>query len=81
MESMNFLYYLTRWVASTGPDLTASFTIDGMIELPKTFNTALPQGSPISTIPFVIHSSVMTSLAPHPVHSARTTFVDHIGLL
>jgi hypothetical protein len=51
--------YLINWTRSFTADQTLSFSFDNHLELPKPFKNAIPQGSPVSPILFLIMMSAV----------------------
>lgn len=57
MTKAGFPKYLVSWIHGFCTNRTLSFHFNGEDETPKTFESGLPQGSPLSPILFVVYSA------------------------
>ena len=59
MEVRQMPTYLTKWVQSLTSNRTLLFCFDNNSETPQPFNSGLPQGSPTSSVLFVIYAQAL----------------------
>jgi hypothetical protein len=71
--------YIVNWVQQFLSNRTLPFSFDGQIEPPTSFSSGLPQGFPISPVPFLIMANIITEALP-TVTEKITSYVDDISL-
>jgi len=73
--------YLTRWVEAFNTDRQIAFGFDQQSEEPQPFRCGLPQGSPISSVLFLIFSNAMLEKQHEPADAIDTSYVDDVCMV
>jgi len=72
------LTYLVEWVVAFNTDRKITIGFDRQSEQPQPYRCGLPQGSPISSILFLIYSNTMLEKQHYPADAIDTSYVDDI---
>jgi hypothetical protein len=81
MKMRHLSIYLMRWVAAFTTGRLLTFCFAGRVEHPRPFESGLPQGSPVSPIPFQINWNTMMENQHKPIYERELFYVHNIGQL
>jgi hypothetical protein len=73
--------YLRNWTRTFNEDRRLSFALDSRIEEPQPFRCGLPQGSPVSLIPFLIYANAALENKNKAGDVTDTSYVDDVSIV
>jgi len=81
MHQRRMPVYFTNWVAAFNTARKMAFGFDRQSEPPQPYRCGLPQGSPISTILFLIYSNAMMENQNDTTDAINTSYVDNVCMV